>query len=150
MNWIAYSSVIGLATFKFMFAPFAAIGQGLNFFEAVICSLIGAIISASIFYFSSDYFMGRAQKKRAEKEARSGQVQKMGKKKRAMNKLILKIKRSLGIYGICFFAPLFLSVPIGTIICAKFYRKQAQSIWLIYLGLIGNSLILTSLATWVF
>ena len=44
------------------------------------------------------------------------------------NKFIVRLKLKLGIYGISFYAPLFLSVPIGTIITAKFYGKEKKSL----------------------
>ena len=63
-----------------------------------------------------------------------------------MNKLIVKIKRTLGIYGVCLFAPLFFSIPGGTIISAKFYGKDKRTFLLILFGIVVNGAITTSLA----
>jgi len=43
------------------------------------------------------------------------------------NKLIVWVKRSIGIYGVTFLAPLFLSIPIGSIVCAKFYGHKKMT-----------------------
>ena len=63
-----------------------------------------------------------------------------------MNKFIVRIKRSLGIYGISFYVPLFLSIPIGSIIVAKFYGKFKKTFPLVILGIAMNATILTTLA----
>ena len=74
--------------------------------------------------------MRRAQLKRmnAILEAKKKGVEYKPKKKfTKMNKLIVWIKRNIGIYGVTLLAPLFLSIPIGSIICAKFYGKRKRT-----------------------
>ncbi len=61
------------------------------------------------------------------------------------NKLVVRMKRSLGIVGISMFAPLFLSVPIGSIISAKFYGKDKRTFWFIGLGMFVNGAITTGI-----
>ena len=60
--------------------------------------------------------------------------------------MVVKLKRSVGIYGITFLAPLFLSVPIGSIISAKFYGKKKITFLLIVIGMFTNGLLTTGLA----
>jgi hypothetical protein len=61
------------------------------------------------------------------------------------NKTIVRLKNRFGIYGISLFAPLFLSVPLGTIITAKFYGKERKTFPLIILGMFVNGVILVGL-----
>jgi len=67
-----------------------------------------------------------------------------------MNKFIVRIKHSIGIIGVCFYAPLFLSIPGGSIIAAKFYGHDRRAFPLIVLGIGVNGIILTSLAYFIF
>ena len=56
------------------------------------------------------------------------------------------MKRSIGIIGITFWAPFFLSIPLGSIIAAKFYGHKKQAYPLIVLGIFLNGLVTTSFA----
>jgi len=144
-----YFGLIGVATIKFMFAPFYGLAFHLSFIETFICTFIGGLISALIFYWSAEFFMKRAARKRMEKINKAIEKGKPLIHKRKMsrvNKTIVKIKRSIGIWGIALFAPLFLSVPLGSIISAKFYGKDKRTFWIILLGLVLNGFTITSLA----
>lgn len=149
MHWHLYISLFGFSMIKFMFAPFSGPLMKLNFFETYISCVAGAIFAAFIFYFSSEFFMIRAHKKRQaalHDSITNGTPLKYKPKFTRFNKLIVKLKRRLGIYGIAFYAPLFLSVPIGSIVTAKFYGKEKRTFPLILLGICINGAITTGLA----
>jgi hypothetical protein len=55
-----------------------------------------------------------------------------------------------GKIGICFFAPLFLSIPLGSIISAKFYGKDNNTFLFIFVGLLLNGALTTFLAYVIF
>lgn len=127
-----------------MFAPAAGSTLGLTFWETYFSSVAGGITGAFIFYYSSELIMIYSHKKRV---AKALELEKQGlpvphkKKFTKTNRFIIRIKRSLGIYGICFWAPFFLSVPIGSIIVAKFYGKLKKTFPLIALGMFINAMI---------
>ena len=62
-----------------------------------------------------------------------------------MNKGIISMKRSIGIIGIAFWAPFFLSIPLGSIITAKFYGHKKNTFLLIIAGIFLNGLITTGI-----
>ncbi len=136
-----------------MFAPFTGFGLGLNFWETYISSVAGGTFGAAIFYFASEGFIKFSQKKRKQKEiAYREKGLEFPKKKRftKTNRFIIRLKRRLGIYGICFWAPFFLSVPIGSAVAAKFYGKLGKTFPLIFLGMCINAMITCSLAYHIF
>jgi hypothetical protein len=144
-----YFGLISVATIKFMFAPFYGLAFHLSFLETFICTFIGGLISAVIFYWSAEFFMKRTARKRMEKinkAIENGQVVVPKRKMTRVNKSIVKVKRSIGIWGIALFAPLFLSVPLGSIISAKFYGKNKRTFPIILIGLAMNGFAITSLA----
>lgn len=144
-----YITFFLLSTFKFLFTPFGGPAAELTFFETYFVCCAGGIFSATIFYFASEYFIKRSHIKRVrlKKEAMEKGIEIIQKKKfTTTNKFIVRLKRRFGIYGVSLFAPLFLSVPIGTIITAKFYGKEKKTYPLILLGMFVNGLITTSLA----
>ena len=145
MNWGLYATFFGFSMIKFLFTPFGGPGAGLSFIETYVSCVAGATLSALIFYFSAEFFMIRAHNKR-KAQIEAGVDFSKKKKFTRMNKLIVRIKRSIGIIGVSFYAPLFLSIPIGAIITAKFYGKQKKTFPLILLGIGINGFATTGIA----
>lgn len=148
MKWGLYATFFGLSTIKFMFTPFGGLAAHFTFIETYLSCVSGAIFSATIFYFSSEYFMKRAHMKRklaVDMALKTGIPLKPKKKFTRMNKLIVRIKRRFGIIGVSMYAPFFLSVPIGSIVAAKFYGKDKRTFPLIVFGMFFNGCITTGL-----
>ncbi|MES2800813.1 MAG: hypothetical protein V4638_12405 [Bacteroidota bacterium] len=149
MAWGSFITVFLLSTFKFMFAPFTGAILKLTFLETFLICAAGGTFGAAVFYFSAEYFMKRSKAKHqlTYELAIKNNLQWIPKKKfTKFNRFIIRLKRTFGIYGISFWAPFFLSVPIGSIITAKFYGKLKKTFPLIVLGMFINSLIMTSFA----
>ncbi|MEN9999708.1 MAG: hypothetical protein RI922_2698 [Bacteroidota bacterium] len=149
MLWGKYIGFFGFSMIKFLFTPFGGPKAGLSFIETYVVCVAGALVSAAIFYFSSEFFLIRAHKKRKElllQSIETGIPLKQKKKFTKTNKLIVRIKHKLGIIGVSFYAPLFLSIPIGTIITAKFYGKEKRTFPLIILGIGINGVLTTGTA----
>ena len=66
------------------------------------------------------------------------------------NRLIIRVKRTVGIVGISFWVPLLLSIPIGSMIVAKFYGNEKKTFPLIVLGVFVNSFVLSALVYFIF
>ena len=152
MNWTGYISLATLATIKFMFSAIPGPALGLNYVETVISIFVGAVISAAFFFFSAEYFMQRVQNKRIKlmQEAhKNGETIAQKRVFSRMNKGVVRLKLRFGKIGICFLAPFLLSVPVGSIIVAKFYGKYSFTFLYVILGMLINSL-LTSFIVYVF
>ena len=132
-----------------MFAPFGGPKAGLTFTETYLSCVAGGIFGATIFYFASSYFLERSKQKKQNKKdllIKQGLPVPKVKNFTRMNKFIVRIKRSLGIYGTAFWAPFFLSVPIGSIVTAKFYSDDKRTFPLIVLGMFMNGLVTTTIS----
>ena len=148
MNWGGLITLFGLSIIKFMFAPFSGPVFKLTFIETYVACVAGAIFGSAVFFFSASYFMRRAKEKREEKEKAllaKGLPIVAKKKFTRVNKLVIRMKRSIGIIGISFWAPFFLSIPLGSIIVAKFYGDNKKAFPLIVLGICINGIITTSI-----
>lgn len=153
MAWGSLLTVFFTATVKFMFAPFAGNGMGLPFWETFLAAFAGGTFGSAVFYFFSELVMSISHKRKVKKQEemeRKGIPIPKKKKFSKTNKFIINIKHKLGMYGICFWAPFFLSVPIGSIVAAKFYGKLHKTFPLIILGMAINSLVTTSIAYLLF
>jgi len=142
-------TVFFTGTWKFMFTPALAIELGFNFMEAWILSCSGALLSSIIFYWGADFFMIKAHQRKLKKTRiakEKGLPVKQKKQFTRLNKMIVYLKNKIGWYGVSFFTPLFLSIPVGSIIVAKFYGKRSLTYPLLVFGLFANGLITTSIA----
>ena len=148
MNLAGLSSIFFLATVKFSVSTIPGPSLGLSFVETFLASFLGCSISAAFFYIASEFVIQWAQKRRLKKEELLLQQGKEIKKRKIftkLNRFIFILKSKLAIYGICFWVPFFFSVPLGCIIVAKLYGKEARTYPLIVLGMAINALITTSL-----
>jgi hypothetical protein len=138
-----------LSTVKFLFTPFAGPAAKLKFYETYIACVSGAIFCALIFYYLSEKLMKHAHIRRVRLNTEAlanNETRKLKRNFTRINKLIVKTKQKLGIYGIALYAPFFLSVPLGSIVAAKFYRKDKRTFPLIVVGMVINGAITTSLS----
>jgi len=159
VNWHWYLYGFGLGTFKYMpsqwfvyWSTLAKTNTQLNFWELFISTYLGALLSMTFFYFLSDYFMERAATKRADKIEKlnaQGVTVEPRKVFTKMNKFMVRIKKMFNIYIFTFLAPLFLSIPLGSIVCAKFYghKKKTFPLMALNMAVYGavNSLIIVAL-----
>lgn len=131
-----------------MFAPLGGPPMGLTFMETYLSVSFGGIFFAAIFFFSANYFMHRARDKRDK--LRQDHLEKgtpfVEKRKFTwINRKVVKVKMTLGIYGTALWVPLFLSVPLGSIITAKFFGDDKRTFPLIILGMFINCGITTGI-----
>lgn len=130
-----------------MFGPMLGPSTGLHFWETFGSVLIGGFISAFIFYFGSSYFINRSLHlylKRIEKiEQKGGELSKRRKRFTKTNRRIIMIKQSVNQYLVFWAFPLFLSIPGGCIIVAKFYKHQRKTFPMILLFLTLDCFLIT-------
>lgn len=143
--WV-YASFALFSMWKFMFTPMAGPSAGLTFIETFLACLIGGYVSVSIFYLGSNYFMERnrlLQLKRKEKRLKRGKVIKEKRVFNKSNRSIVKFKQNMGFITMCWLFPLFLSLPLGSIITAKFYKHKKSTFFIILLGVTLNCFLIT-------
>ena len=149
MDIAKYAAFFLLSMVKFLFTPFGGPAAGLSYFETYLSCTIGALLSSTIFYFLAEYFLRKSLEnkiKLIQKAEATGKEIKHKKKFTPTNKKIIRLKKSLGVFGITFLGPLLLSIPVGTIIVAKFFGKQRFTYPLLLLSILINGLITTGIA----
>ncbi|MCO5261151.1 MAG: hypothetical protein M9916_13510 [Crocinitomicaceae bacterium] len=142
MKWVALSTVFFTGMIKFMFAPTLGPLLNLTYFETYIANGLGALVIMTICFYAADYFCKltiRRRKIKTQKAIIEGKS--IAKKKifTRRNKLIVRFKNKVGLIPFSLFAPYFLSIPIGSIIVAKFFgRKKKTFPWMIVGLLLTN------------
>lgn len=143
---LVYLSFALFSTWKFMFTPIAGPAAGLSFLETFFCCLSGGYLSVTIFYFGSNYFMEQARIRKLKKEQKAlkkGKKVKITKTFSKTNRTIISLKLKLGKWMICWLVPLFFSLPLGSIITAKFYKHHKNTYFLVLLGVTINCSLIT-------
>lgn len=114
------------ASVRFMFAPPAAQLLGYTFWETVAITTAGGCSGVVFFYIFSarvmEYHRQRTLRKQAKKRARGEQVD--VRYFTFFNKLMVRTKRRVGVAGMAFLTPVILSIPIGSVVSAKFFKHH--------------------------
>ena len=140
MIW-GYITLFFISTVKYITAPFLALTPMVpndNFFFTWIVVVSAGLCSVTFFYYLAEYFMERNRKKLIKKGI-------IKRKFTRMNKLAVKIKLGIGIYGLALLTASFLSIPLGAIICAKFFGHEKKTIFVLYASIILTGTIMTSI-----
>ena len=116
-------SVFFISTVKFMWAPGASLVSGFSFAQTILITSIGGMTGISFFYF-----FGRWAIEKLESVRRGSRVYTFPEGQRKIftkrNRRIVKFKWSFGLIGLVIVTPAILSIPIGCVVAAKFYRHN--------------------------
>lgn len=141
-------SVFFLSTVKFMWAPGTALVSGFSFFETILITTLGGMTGITFFYFFGMWAVEKMEGiKRKSKFSRSGNKPK--KVFTRKNRQIIKIKASFGLIGLVIVTPALLSIPIGCVVAAKFYRHNKLTYPLLLVSTFAWSLLLTTLVFFI-
>lgn len=141
---IAY--LVLLSSVKFLFVPFLSVHvHNYNFLTAALINISGALIGISFFFKTSTYFIERAIRKR--KEAMEKGIAKPKKIFTRVNRFLVQVKNTMGMYGLAFLVLPFLSIPISSIVSAKYFHlKKKKMLFLLYTSSIIWSFLLSAIA----
>ena len=145
-NVLIISYLILLSTVKFLFVPFISVHvHNYDFLTSSIISISGGLIGVSFFFKTSAFFIDRAIKKR--KKAILNKTLKRKKVFTRVNRLLVSVKNTMGMYGLAFLILPFISIPICSIVAAKYYHlKKKKMLLLLYTSTIAWSFFLSAIA----
>ncbi|MBI3512005.1 MAG: hypothetical protein HY064_15205 [Bacteroidetes bacterium] len=151
-HWLKILEVAFIASVKFLFAPFEAERYNFNFGQSFVITTLGGIIGIFVFYFAGaniatwwkhtkavikSVFL---RKPAAVIERKPTRIFTRGRR------FVVGIKMKFGLMGIAFVTPCVISIPIGTIVAAHFFRKRKPVLLYLLSSLLLWSLILNGLA----
>lgn len=151
-HWLKIAEVLLIASVKFLFAPFEAERYGFNFGQSFTITTIGGLIGIFAFYYAGSniagwwrHFVAKIKSVFLRRPAAVIE-QKAQRNFTRSRRFIVGIKSKFGLFGIAFVTPCIISIPIGTIVAAHFFRKRKPVILYMIGSLILWSLILNGLA----
>ena len=121
ISWQAFLVILTSAV-KFFFAPLTSEQLGFSYEQTILLTTVGGWISTTCFYWSASWVSDWALRRRRRRVEQ-------GKRKpprnfTRMNKFIVRVKRSMGLFGIALVTPAIVSIPLGCIIAAKFFHHR--------------------------
>jgi len=146
-----------LATVKYsMTMPYALV-IGLNYPETILTAIVGGMTGFYFFYRISGILINYYHKHAADihftlkkyfKLDLASIIKSRNKKRHIFNKkmrLIIKLKRNYGFWGIIISTPILLSFPIGAFLLKKYYSKNKNIFPYMLISVVGWCLIFSTL-----
>lgn len=139
------------AAFKLFLSFPAAHLLGYTYWETMAITCAGGMSGTTFFYV----FSARAMEiHRVRTLKRIGRRKAQGKKVNVryftfLNKLMVKVKHRVGIVGMALITPTILSIPIGAVVSAKFFKHNPWMLPALLLSVFLWALLLTTLTRMV-
>lgn len=120
-QWYEFLSVFLLSTVKFLGAPFLAKGLGLTYLQCILVCSLGGITGVLVFFnlgarivsFFPNFFKP---------------IKKDRKIFTRKNKMYVNLIRNYGIFGLALITPVFISIPVGSFLAARFFSNQKKMV----------------------
>jgi hypothetical protein len=144
-------TVISVGALKMMVAAGFGAGFGFTFFKTFLFTSIGGCLGVLVFYRLSDWLMERSRlqwlRKRAEALLLGGRPLKPVFTKR--NRRIVRLKHVSGYLGVAALTPLVLTIPLGSILAARFFHHDRRTVPALLLSVVLQALGVSAVLTGV-
>ncbi len=110
---------------KFTLSPLLSLSLGYGLWQTMLITSIGGCAGVVVFYLTSGGIMEWLEGRARESEIQRGHRRKCFTR---TNKTIVKVKRNQGLNGLAAITPIIISIPIGTIIAAKYFRNDRRTL----------------------
>ena len=138
-----------IAGIKFVLAPFEAERYHFNFRESFLITTAGGFMGILVFTFIGEIIAFGWRKTVNFFQKPLQNEDKPKRKFTWLKKFIIKTKMQFGLLGLLLTTPLIISIPIGTFMVHRFYRKKGKNILLLMLSVLLWSLVLNGIAQYL-
>ena len=149
MNALHAITVMTAGVLKFLFSAIVSYRFGNSYWETVLLTGTGGCIGTVVFYLGGARVLEWLRLLRVRKRARaisSGQQPKRIFTR--TNRMIVRMKRGYGVKGLAFILPPILSIPITSLLAAKYFRHDRRTLPLLLSSVVIWSVVLS--AAWKF
>ncbi|MFI5163883.1 MAG: hypothetical protein ACHQHP_01405 [Bacteroidia bacterium] len=139
-----------IASIKFLIAPFEAERYGFNFKDSFLITTSGGITGILIFSLVGEVIAYGWKKFKYFFQKHLQSESKPKNKFTWTRKFIIQTKIKFGLAGLIITTPSIISIPIGSFVIHRFYKKKkGRNILLLIISLIFWSLILNGVAQYL-
>jgi len=147
-------SLAFVSSLKFAASPFAALGYDFNYIQTFLTTTAGGIFGVLFFFYAGKWITQGVTTYKNQLfflfgiNRRSAEDELLPVKKKIFtwkNKLIVSTVRRFGLVGIALLTPTLLSIPLGTLIAARYFRNQRKVVGYLCASVVLWSVILSSI-----
>jgi len=139
-------TIMFMAAFKFLFSGLISFGMGYSFVETMIYMAIGGCIGALVFYLLGktvlEWFRQRYVRKREARRLKGIPTKKIFTR---TNRTIVRVKHKYGMLGLVMFTPPILSIPITSVLAAKYFKHDKRTLPALIGSILVWSVVLTTM-----
>lgn len=144
-------ALILMAATKFLFAPAFSEYLGYNFSKSFFLTTSGGAVGILAFTYIGDWLVAGWRKSTTAVKGifvrrDPNAVIPLPPKFTRTNRFIVRIKARFGLIGLALITPCLISIPIGTFVINRFYRKKWKILAALFGALLFWSLLLNGLA----
>lgn len=146
---IGILSVIATAAVKLLASTVVSVGLGFGFWETFLFSSLGGCIGVLVFYRLSDWFIKRAllRRRRLALPDQQGNARIAPKVFTRRNRWLIRLKHSSGLKGLAALTPLVLTIPVGSIIAARFFRHDRRTLPVLFSSVVIQAMVVSAICS---
>ncbi len=146
---IGILSVIATAAVKLLASTIVSVGLGFGFWETFLFSSVGGCLGVLVFYRLSDWFIHRAllRRRRLTGPDEHGNARIAPKVFTRRNRWLIRLKHSSGLRGLAALTPLVLTIPVGSIIAARFFRHDRRTLPVLFSSVVIQSMVVSAICS---
>jgi len=142
--------VVAWGTLKMLVAASFGAGYGFPFLKNFLWTSVGSCLGVLVFYSLSEHLTEYARRrwlrKRAERTASGGTNARIFTKR---NRRIIRIKHSSGYLGVAALTPLVFTIPLGSILAARFFHHDRRTIPALLVSVVLQAMAVTAVLSGV-
>jgi hypothetical protein len=143
MDWKEFFEIVGvfvLSALKFGLAGVpSAVFANWSFLKVLTVTISGGVTGTIVFTFVSEVVI------RSYKKVKGKLIVKKTNQKQKFtftNKLIIRVKRRLGLLGLAILAPSLLSIPLGVFLAVRYFKDRKKIMSYMFVSIIGWAVVL--------
>lgn len=144
-------TVIAVGALKMMVAAGFGVGFGFTFLKTFLFTSLGGCIGVLVFYKLSGWLMERSRlkwvRKRTEALLQGGARLKPVFTRR--NRWLVRLKHVSGYLGVALLTPLVLTIPLGSILAARFFHHDRRTVPALLLSVVLQAFCVSAVLTGV-
>jgi len=129
-NPLEFLSMVAASAVKFALTPLASYKLGFTFIQSVLINSVGGCLGVLFFYRISGWLMKRARLRRIHRAIaeKHGLIAPRKRSFTKRNRWIVHLKSVSGLRGLAALTPLLISIPIGSILAAKYFQHDRRTL----------------------
>lgn len=140
-SYLKISQVFLLSMIKYFYAPLYGVAIGVGFWENFIAAAVGGSLAFTLYYQFAGKVVQFFHWLAEVTDLKRPKVRIRRKKPRnrifiKRNRMVVKLRRNYGMWGIILLTPVLLSLPVGAFLLRKYYHGEKKAVPMMIVGIV--------------